>query len=265
MQQLELRIDLFEYYRHFIFEYAHIVKSLQKLKVLEFKKTLKKKNACWKWANKIFQNDDSKFDQLMKNVKIAWKWIKQELCKASMLKFSNFTHSFILYADSFKEWEFEIVIHQKNEKDREHLILFLFKTLQDAEKWYTFIELKTVTLVWALCKASHYFDNENFTVIIDHDAIKSALQTVLMNKRQNHRLNNWVLFLSQYKFWMIIWHWQNCYHRNTNTLSQLLNEIDDIELYLTIIMNMNDAIINQIANALLQDSYFDFIYWKIQQ
>ena len=256
---------LFEYYRCFVEEYVNIIESLQHLKVNEFWHSSKKSNVRHKWTNQKFQNQ---FNTMIFKVKTIWEDIKCKICNAFILKFPDFSKLFILYTDDSKECEFDIVIHQMNEMNIEHSVLFLFKTLQKAERNYSFIKLKMTALVWALRKTSQYFDSSNFTIVTDHHALWIALQTTFVNKRQNHWLNNWVLFLTQYLFHMKIIHWAEKLHRNTDMLSRLLCENENkknVNAYLITMLQLSEKFTTCIVNMLLNDPHFCAIYNKIQR
>ena len=66
------------------------------------------------------------------------------------------------------------------------------------ETVYKATELEAAALVWAFRNALQYFDEGPFTVVTDHNALRTALQTTSVDKRQNQRLNNWSLFLSTF-------------------------------------------------------------------
>ena len=89
-----------------------------------------------------------------------------------------------------------------------------------------------------------------------------------MNKRQNHQLNNWVLFLTQYLSCMKIIHWAKKLHRNIDMLFRLFCENKNkknINAYLITTLQLSEKFTTCIVNMLLNDSHFHAIYNKIQR
>ena len=73
--------------------------------------------------------------------------LKNKLCNASTLIFSNFNRFFILYINENKKKEYEIILYQIETNEIERLILFLSRDFNNVEIRYWIIELKTNTLI----------------------------------------------------------------------------------------------------------------------
>ena len=179
LQQLEYDLDLFEYYHQFVHQYIKIVKLLQELKTSKFKNFSVKRKACQKFVKQDFNIN------FFISAKKAWNDIKNAIYHVSILIFSDFVKSFILYVDDFKKNEFDTAIHQKDRNDVKQSVMFLSRNLKDSKFRYEFTKLETAALVWIFCKISQYFDSDLFTVIMNHHILRTALQTTSVNKKQN--------------------------------------------------------------------------------
>ena len=67
--------------------------------------------------------------------------------KTFTLAFFNFFEPFILYVNGNKKRKYEIALHQKNKNENEKSILFLSRSLSDAENRYWATKLKTEIFV----------------------------------------------------------------------------------------------------------------------
>ena len=221
MRELNHELKFFNYYRKFVEWYVWIKRPLHRLKIKKFKNASIKSSARLRWAIrtklKNFINDEfeSNFDSKKKkseskakksefaNSKIknstakniflmlisikecvrAWKRLKKKLIKAPILIFFDFSLSFILYTDDSKKKRFEIAFHQIEKNDVEKSILFLSRSLNNAEIRYWVTKLKTEILIWVLTKFSQYFDEGPFIVMIDYSTLKTALQTKITDRK----------------------------------------------------------------------------------
>jgi hypothetical protein len=150
----------------------------------------------------------------------AWEELKKQLCNATTRDFPDFFKPFILYVDGSKEGGFGVPIHQIGSDGVERPILFLPRSLTGAETRYWATELETAALVWALTKLPQYFEDGPFTVVTDHSALKSALQTKTTGRR-SARLNEWAMFLATYLPRMTIIHRPGKAHLNADDLLRL--------------------------------------------
>ncbi len=220
----------------------------------------------------------SKYQKNFKKIKSfktcinAWKKLKKQLCNAIIKVFSNFSKSFILYVDENKKRDFEIVFHQIEKNDVKRFILFLFKSLTEVEFKYWATKLETTAFVCAFIKLSQYFDDDSFTIIIDHFAFKSTLQ-IKTTKRKFARFNEWAMFFFTFFSRMIIIHKFDKNHLNANELSRLVC-IDDDEsekksqknefiISLFIIANSaNSSFLNVVRKIIFKNDIFDKIFQK---
>lgn len=285
LQHLETGVGLFGYYRKFVDHFADIIDPLLKLKTRAFKNAPRKDPSQRKYANKTFR--DLHIDSLAA-AKIAWETIKERICSAPTLKSPDFSKPFLLYCDGSKERGLGVAIHQFDDEENERPVLFLSRTLSSAEEKFHSTELETAALVWALRKAPQYFDNGPFKVITDHDALKSALQTTPLNRRQSQRLNSWSLFLSSYHPRMEIVHRAGASHLNADALSRLPTvPLSDVmsqntqisprtapmtppptlnaQAYPITVMELNEQMATQIREALPTDPSFRRIYHFIMR
>ena len=114
---------------------------MQEFKTSKFKNFSVKRKACQKFVKQDLNIN------LFISARKAWNDIKNAICHVSILMFSDFAKSFILYVDDFKKDEFDTAIHQKDENDVEWLIIFLSRNLKDSELRYEFTKLKTTALI----------------------------------------------------------------------------------------------------------------------
>ena len=193
-----------------------------------------------------------------------WKKFKIILCIVLALVYFDFSKSFILYVDDSKKKKFETTIYQVNKESVEKSILVLSKDLSDAKTRYWTIELKIDALIWILIKLSQYFDDENFTVIIDHTALKSTLQNKSFDCRST-RLNKWIMYLSIYLFRIKIVHRAKKSHNNVDELSRLLIIYVNAHAYLVVTIEASEKFLDKLKKFLKFDSIFKRIYQKLQQ
>ncbi len=287
LKNLKKELNFFDYYRNFVSWYSFIEKSLIKLKTQAFKEVFKKERQKFEWTLKIYlkqtnlnlmRSEYHKNFKKIKSFKIcinAWKKLKKQLCNAIIKVFSNFSRSFILYVDDNKKRDFEVTLHQIEANEIKWSILFFFKSLIETEFRYWATELKTTAFVWAFIKLSQYFDDESFTIIIDHFVFKSALQTRTTEKRFA-RFNEWAMFLFTFLSRMIIIHRFEKNHLNANELSRLVCVNDDeserktqkIEFVISLSIvanNANSSFLKVVRKIIFKDDVFDKIFQKIKK
>jgi hypothetical protein len=287
LKDLKKELRFFEYYRNFVSWYSFIEKSLIKLKIQTFKEILKKERQRFKWALKIYlkqsdlnlmRSEYQKNSRKIKSFKTcinAWKKLKKQLCNAIIKVFSNFSKSFILYVDENKKRDFEIVLHQIEKNEVKRFIFFLFKNLIEVEFKYWTTKLKTTTFVWIFTKLFQYFDDESFTIITDHFALKSVLQ-IKTTERRFARFNEWVMFFFTFLSRMIIIHKFEKNHLNANELSRLVCIDDDKNerkiqknesvISLSVVTNSaNSNFLNIVRKTIFKNEIFDKIFQKIKK
>ena len=155
LRKFEIELNFFDYYKKFVAWYAVIKRFLIIFKTLNFKNNFNKNKFRLRWANEIrlkinelinsSKTNDRALIKRKKSIRIfvlikkclkIWKNLKKTLIDFSILTFSDFIKSFILYMNESKEWNFKITIHQLNKNDVEKLILFFSKCLSDAKNNY---------------------------------------------------------------------------------------------------------------------------------
>ena len=112
-----------------------------------------------------------------------------------------------------------------------------------------------------MIKLSQYFDDDTFTIIIDHIAFKSILQTKIKNRRFA-RLNEWFMFLFKYMFRMNIIHKLNTLYQNVNELFKLTTY--NTKIYSIVILITNNDFHQEFREIMFLNFRFDKIYAKIQ-
>lgn len=195
----------------------------------------------------------------------AWETLKDKLCNTSILAFPNFNRPFIFYTDGNKEKGFGAALHQIDSNGIKRPILFLSRDLTDIETRYWAIELEVGALVWALIKLPQFFDDEKFTVVIDHIALKSALQNKT-NNRRFIRFNEWALYLFTFQSRMKIIHRAGKSHDNVDGLSRLpITDTKLVHVLSIMVIRAEEELLKNIATALPKDFHFDKIYEQIQK
>ena len=79
---------------------------------------------------------------------------------------------------------------------------------------------KVDVLIWIFTKLFQYFDDDSFTIIIDHITFKFAFQ-IKTTKRRFSRLNEWFMYLFIYLSKMKIIHKVDKIYNNANELFKL--------------------------------------------
>lgn len=159
-----------------------------------------------------------------------------------------------MYTNENKKWNFEMTIHQLNKNDIEKFILFFSKCLSNAKNNYWFIELKTTIFVWTLIRFFQYFNDDFFTIVTNHFALKTTFQTNTI-ERKSIRLNEWIMFLSIFWSKMTIVHRWKRFHLNANKLFCLRIEEKTISLFIAIITNKKDFLKKIIMNFFKNKSF----------
>ena len=266
LRKFEIELNFFDYYRKFVAWYVVIKRFLIIFKTLNFKNSFNKNKFRLRWINEIrlkinelinsSKTNDRALIKRKKSIRIfvlnkkclkAWKNLKKTLIDFSILAFSDFIKSFILYTNESKEWNFEMTIHQLNKNDVEKFILFFSKCLSDAKNNYWFTKLKTAVLIWTLIRFFQYFDDDFFTVVTNHFVLKTILQTNTIKKKST-RLNEWIMFLFIFLSKMTIVHRSKKFHLNADELFRFRFENKTISFLITIIIDEKKFLKKIIAN-----------------
>ena len=229
-RELKTILKFFDYYKKFVTWYAHLKRFLQKLKTTDFKNNLAKKQIKLNWVNKTqLLLKKQKTDQSIRKLKLTknyfkfWNFFKKIFIISEILTFFDFSKSFILYCDGSKKRKYDIIVHQmkKNEMKRS---IFFFRCFINAKTNYWTIKLKTRILIWTLIKLLQYFDDEFFTIVIDHSILKTILQ-ININDKRSVRFNEWIMFLFTFQSRMTIIHKKKFIKTQTNFRNFFANEI----------------------------------------
>lgn len=226
LQDLEHTLGFFGYYRRFVCHYASIAEPMVNCKTKGFKKAPIKGMARSKHARSMLLVDFLDTGEL-EQARTAFESLKRKLTTAPVLGFPDFSRAFILYVDGSRERGYGVAVHQTDVEGIERPIVYLSKTLSDAEKNYWPTELETGALVWALQKLPQYTDHGTVTVHCDHQAVVQAFKDMgpLKGKRSD-RLNSWRIFLAKYRGRMEIVHKPGKYHLNADGLSRMKTVTD---------------------------------------
>lgn len=277
LRDLEVGLGFFGYYRSFVDHFASIARPLVRLKTRGFTgapiKGRRRKNhssrTCLRQRGQSRSRSTSPSLPGTGNTSLpaepdcvkAWEELKEKLCTAPTLAYPDFSKPFILYVDGSKEKGYGAALHQVGADGVERPVLYISRDLSDAETRYWATELEAGALVWALTKLPQYFDDGNFTVVTDHTALKSALQTKTKGRR-SARLDEWSMFLSKYLPRMNIMHRPGKTHQNADGLSRLPTSSNDA--YPVVLLNADDEFRSTIRESLPSDPHFGKLYKKIQ-
>ncbi|CAI6100622.1 unnamed protein product [Clonostachys chloroleuca] len=242
LKELETGLGLMGYYRKFVEHYSAISEPLVKLKAMGFRKAPPKNPQREKYANKTqlppeelmdpdkpveserarVRKENEKRQQLWKEACRAWEELKDKLVNAVELAFPDFSKPFELHVDGSKERGFGAALHQRQDDNVLRPILFLSKTLSDAEMNYWATELETGALIWALQKLTHYLDHAQIDVVTDHTAIRDTFNAAGSGKpKGKYRLVNWRLYLEKWKNQIMIKYRAGKSHVNADALSRM--------------------------------------------
>ena len=282
LRKFEIELSFFDYYKKFVTWYVVKERFLVIFKTLNFKNSFNKKKSRLRWANgtrlkineliESSKTNDKTFIKKKKSIRIfasikkclkIWKNLKKTLIDFSIFAFSNFSKSFILYIDENKKWSFEMTIHQLNKNGIEKFILFFSKCLLNAKTKYWSTELKTAVFVWTLTKFFQYFDDDFFTVVTNHFALKTVFQTNITD-RKLARLNEWIMFLSIFLSKMTIVHRSKRFHLNADELFRFRFENETISLSIAIIADEKN-LLTKITIDFLKNKSFVKIMTKLKK
>ena len=116
---------------------------------------------------------------------VSWKWdeecqqafesLKQKLVQAPILAYPKFERDFVLETDASVKGV-GAVLSQQLDDGRLHPVAYASRSLSIAERNYSITELETLSVVWAVQHFRALYGH-NVTVITDHSAVKSVLET----------------------------------------------------------------------------------------
>ena len=163
-------LGLCNYYRKFINDFANIAAPLTRLTRL---------NVKFKW--------DSYCED-------AFKSLKEKLISAPILAYPDFTIPFHLCTDASDVGIGAILSQVIN--DKECVIAYASRTLNEHERNYSTCEKEALAVVWACQNFRHYLLGRKFQITTDH----SALRWLLNKKDQSGILSRWNQKLSEFEY-----------------------------------------------------------------
>ena len=104
----------------------------------------------------------------MESQQKSFENLRKKLTEAPIVQYPDFNKPFFLYTDA-SIIGVGAVLAQKEEK-REHVIAYVSRTLNPAEKNYGITELECLAIIWAVKYFRHYLCGSKFTIITDHVA-----------------------------------------------------------------------------------------------
>ncbi|MEW8546931.1 MAG: RNase H-like domain-containing protein [Candidatus Thiodiazotropha sp.] len=190
VSELRTFLGLAQYYRKFIKGYSSLCSPLY---------SLLQKGSEFLWTE---------------NCQRAFGCIKQLLTSSPILAFPNLQRPFILTCDA-SSTAIGYILGQKDESGKEHVIEYGGRTLRDAERRYGISELECLATVEGVKEYKIYLSHNKFTIITDHQALKS-LKSI---KHTTGRLARWSLDLQGFDYEVI--HRKGETNINADALSRL--------------------------------------------
>lgn len=185
-------LGLASYYRQFIHNFSNIVDPLNKLT---------RKNEKFKWT----PDCDKAFESIIKS-----------LTTKPILGFPNFSKTFYLSTDA-SNVGIGAVLSQKDNQDRERVIFYASRSLNQAERNYSTKERELLGIVYAVEKFKYYLHGTEFIIYTDHHPL-TYLNNITLS---SSRLTRWRLKLAEYNFKII-------YKKGSiNTNADALSRIDE--------------------------------------
>ena len=156
LKQLRSFLGLTGYYRRFVPQYATVAALLTQL------------------TTKKYQNKFSWTEECNK----SFKKLKDLLCSAPVLSYSNFKHEFILQTDaSHVGVGVGTILSQYDEDGIKHVIAYSSKALPPREQNYSTTEKEAFAIQFGTQQFRVYLVGRKFTIIMDHNALKWLNQT----------------------------------------------------------------------------------------
>ena len=165
--QVQGFVGLCNYYNSFIPAYSVTVEPLIRLT---------KKGIAFVWR----EEQQEAFDTL-----------KSALLSAPLLRHPDFSKRFYVQTDACG-YGLGAVLTQKYE-DGQHPILYLSRSLSEAERKWAARELEALGVVWAVTKLRPYLEGAEFTVQTDHESLQWLMRTDTPG-----RLSRWALQLQEF-------------------------------------------------------------------
>src|SRR6266542_2410138 len=127
LKELRSRLSLFFFYRQYIKGFSSITKPMYELIQMENEKYV------------LFVCNDKR--------QKAFDEIKKRMTMAPIVAHPNFKELFILYINASRKG-IEAILHQKDDQDKERIIAYASRTLNQHEKNYLITEKEYLAIVW---------------------------------------------------------------------------------------------------------------------
>ena len=122
----------------------------------------------------------------------SWGKLKQELISAPIISAPDWAHPFEIMCDA-SDFSIGAVLGQRI-NNRQHVIYYSSRTLNDAQQNYTTTEKEFLAVVFALEKFRPYLLGSKTVIFTDH----SALKYLMSKKEAKARLIRWILLLQEF-------------------------------------------------------------------
>ncbi|RWR99108.1 hypothetical protein B4U79_15938, partial [Dinothrombium tinctorium] len=189
------------------------------------------------------------------DAKLALDELKRRICTAPILSFFNENLKTELHTDGSRNGVGAALIQIDN-NGSEKIISYYSRTLRNAEKNYSAIEIELLAIVSAIKRFHHYLLGHEFEIKTDSNSLTYLSRT----KDINSRLSRWSLFLQHYNF-------KVSYRRGeSNKLCDFLSrfpskneELNKTENRDIFILNDSNFVYMKEYNVALDDEFENFI------
>ena len=276
LNQLETYLELTEWFRQYIKEFAAISKSLQLRKTQLLQHAFKSRNVRKSYSFR------TKFVGFALEIE-AFRVIQKSLFISTYL--IHFDNKRRLYVDlnSSKEMSIDDVIYHvtSNEdsltysfKRSIQSVMFLSRLLSSVETKYWSTKLKLAGLVWIFRKIRHLIDSAVKSTVIytDHEAFFAIVKQTSLSTSSTNKLNFRLVRASNYiqRFDLIIRHKSDKFHLMSDALSRLFvtsaintqSKDEKLDIFFTAsLMKM----ISEFRERLIEEYINDFSWRKISK
>ena len=152
VQSVRRFLGMASFYRRFIAGFAKIAQPLYHLTA---------KNVPFLWSAEC---------------ESAFIALKTSLVTPPVLAYPCFSKDFTLETDASIQG-LGAVLSQKQEDGKLHPVAYASRSLNQAERNYSVTELETLAVVWGITHFHSYVYGKSVTVLTDHSAVKSVLET----------------------------------------------------------------------------------------
>jgi hypothetical protein len=187
-------LGLASYYRRFIKDFSKIARPLYELT---------KQDIEFCWTEKCHQS----FERL-----------RTCLTEPPVMKYPDFSKPFTLHTDA-SDYAVGAVLAQHDDQNKEHVIAYASRVLNDAERNYTVTEKECLAIIWATKYFRHFLQGVPFNIVTDHEAIPWLKK----HRQPKGRLARWIIHLSEYEPYTITKR-KGSDHTNADALSRLEND-----------------------------------------